>query len=165
MYSVSVSVFVCATASCNGVSTFHFFWLDVGLPKVCTMTRFGEKSTRGVGGNSKSSEWNPRGSFTYNVSLIVADNAESLVVIVLIVDTTMKYFKSHSPGGATITAVSVTWFLDDLADSGSSAASTELLIRMQTRMKLPQYACEQNLKHNSRNLPHANTPTYAITYT
>jgi len=46
----------------------------------------------------------------------------------------------------------------DLAESGSSAASTELLMRMQTRMKLPQYACEQNLKQIRRNLSPADTP-------
>jgi len=45
-----------------------------------------------------------------------------------------------------------TWFLGDWADSGSSAASTELLMRMQMRMKLPHHACEQNLKQSKRNL-------------
>jgi len=49
-----------------------------------------------------------------------------------------KYFTVSSSIKPAAAALVNTWFLGDLAESGSSAASTELLMRMQTRMKLPQ---------------------------
>jgi len=58
----------------------------------------------------------------------------------------------------------LTWFLKDFACSGSSVASTELLMRMQTRMKFPQYGWTQIPWQATRNLQMTPIATHIILF-